>query len=104
MCLAVPGKVLSISEQSPPPDPSVGESEAAAINRIGMVDFQGSQVEISLAFVPEVQVGNWVLVHAGYALNVLDEQEAQETWQYLKQAGVDVELPAEMQQPEAEKL
>ena len=63
--------------------------------RVGTVDFQGSKVEASLAMLPDAVAGDWVLVHAGFALTVLDEQEARETWQTLKEAlGDDVELPA----------
>ena len=54
--------------------------------KIGTVDFQGSRLEVGLVFVPEAQEGDWVLVHAGFALQVLDEQEARETWQYLEEA------------------
>ena len=65
MCLAVPGKILSIS----------GEDTT----RTGVVSFGGAAKEASLAFVPEARVGDYVLVHAGFAISVLDEQEAQET-------------------------
>lgn len=80
MCLAVPGKIVDVK----------AADELSAGGQRATVDFQGSQVEISLAMTPEAQVGSWVLVHAGFALNVLDEQEAAETWDYLKEAGVDV--------------
>ena len=78
MCLAVPGKIIEIK---PPDDPS-------ALGPVGTVDFQGSQLEVSLAMIPEAVQGDWVLVHAGFALNILDEQEARQTWQYLKAAGL----------------
>jgi hydrogenase expression/formation protein HypC len=78
MCLAVPGKIIEIKENP------TGEAVGAA----GKVDFQGSQVEVGLAFVPEAKVGDWVLVHAGFALNTLDEEEARETWKYLEEAGL----------------
>lgn len=86
MCLAVPGKVIEIQ------DADTGDATA----RVGMVDFQGSQLEVGLAFTPEAQVGDWVLVHAGFALNVLDAEEARETWQYLKEAQLVDDLPSEM--------
>jgi hydrogenase expression/formation protein HypC len=83
MCLAVPGKILSVSETD---DPILG--------RIALVDFQGSRVEASLAMVPEAAAGDWVLVHAGFALTVLDEAEARETFESLRLAlGEDLELP-----------
>lgn len=79
MCLAVPGKVVAIRE-----------TDAEDVTgKTGTVDFQGSRLEVGLVFVPEAQEGDWVLVHAGFALAVLDEQEARETWQYLEEA----ELP-----------
>jgi hydrogenase expression/formation protein HypC len=85
MCLAVPGKIIEIK------DNPTGE----AIGASGTVDFQGSQVEVGLAFVPEAKLGDWVLVHAGFALNTLDEEEARETWKYLEEAGL-AEAPDEM--------
>ncbi len=85
MCLAVPGKLLEI----------VASNEAAPTSAVGTVDFQGTRVEVGLAFTPEAKVGDWVLVHAGFALSVLDEAEALETWSYLKAAGV-AELPPEV--------
>lgn len=78
MCLAVPGKVLSISEPTAP-----GEARTAK------VDFQGSRMTACLTLVPEAHEGDWVLVHAGYAIQTLDEEDALETWKYLEAAGVD---------------
>jgi hydrogenase expression/formation protein HypC len=83
MCLGVPGKILSIDE------PGQGSKE-----RIGAVDFQGSQVCVSLAMLPEAEVGNWVLVHAGYGLTLLNEEEAAETWDWLDRAELVNEMPA----------
>jgi hydrogenase expression/formation protein HypC len=74
MCLAVPGKILSIS----------GAAEDPA-GRVAVVDFHGTQVEVSLAMALEASLGDWVLVHAGYAIAVLDEQQAQETWACLQE-------------------
>ncbi len=82
MCLAVPGKILTVTKNDD--DPLGGLT--------GTVDFQGSRVEVSLAMIPEAKVGDWVLVHAGFALTVLDEAEAMETWDYLRQAGLDETL------------
>jgi hydrogenase expression/formation protein HypC len=84
-CLAVPGKIIEIKTAEPLP----------ATGAIGTVDFQGSRLDVSLAFVPEARQGDWVLVHAGFALNVLDEQEAAETWKYLEEAEF-AEMPEEM--------
>lgn len=83
MCLAVPGKVLEIRENAA--DPALGST--------GVVDFQGSTLEASLVFTPEARQGDWVLVHAGFALRVLDEQEAMETWKYLQPEDLE-DLPA----------
>ena len=74
MCLGVPGKVLSI-EQHP-----LGMT-------MGKVSFGGVAKEICLAYVPEVQVGDYVIVHAGFALNRLDEAEAMEVFELLKEMG-----------------
>ncbi|MBP7935629.1 MAG: HypC/HybG/HupF family hydrogenase formation chaperone [Phycisphaerae bacterium] len=82
MCLAVPGKIVEIRSEGDGPG-----------GNVGIVDFQGTRVEVGLAFTPDASPGDWVLVHAGYALNVLDEQEAAETWQYLKEAEVVDEVP-----------
>ena len=71
MCLAIPGNILSI--------------EGEELTRVGKVSFSGVLVDVSLAYVPEATVGQYVIVHAGYALNVLDEHEAQETLAYLEQ-------------------
>jgi hydrogenase expression/formation protein HypC len=73
MCLAVPGKVLEI--------------DRAAAPLMGTVDFAGVQKQICLEWVPEVRIGNYVIVHVGFALNTVDEQEAEETLRMLKQMG-----------------
>jgi hydrogenase expression/formation protein HypC len=73
MCLAVPGKVVEIA----------GEGEL----RMGRVDFSGVTREACLAYVPEVRVGDYVLVHVGFALQRLDEQAAMETLQALAEIG-----------------
>lgn len=83
MCLAVPGKVIAIRE----------DDDHHAVGRVGTVDFQGSRLEVGLAFTPDVALGDWVLVHAGYALSVLDEEEARQTWQYLHEAELVDQVP-----------
>ncbi len=72
MCLAVPGKILSIDETDP-------------ITRMAKVDFGGVVKEISLAYLPEAQVGQYVIVHVGFAISILDEEEALKTLQYLEE-------------------
>ena len=84
MCLAVPGKILDIEEAAD--DPITG--------RVATVDFRGSQVSASLAMTPEAGVGDYVLVHAGFAIAQLDEDEARETWESIKEAlGDNFQLP-----------
>ncbi len=80
MCLGVPGQILRVH-------PADKGAESLAC-----VDFQGSQVEVSLSLVPGAQAGDWVLVHAGYALTLLDQAEAAETWRWLEMAEVAREL------------
>lgn len=71
MCLAIPGKVVSIS----------GED---ALTRMGRIDFPGVIKQASLAYVPEVVVGDYVIVPVGFALSKVDEAEAQKVFEYLK--------------------
>ncbi len=73
MCLAVPGKIVSILPSEEP------------LFKSGKVSFDGVIREINLAAVPEAQVGDYVLVHVGMALNVVDEEEALKTLEYLKE-------------------
>lgn len=71
MCLAIPGRVISI------------ENEADATLRSAKVDFGGVQKDVSLAFTPEASPGDYVLVHVGFALSVVDEVEAQKIFEDL---------------------
>ncbi len=68
-----------------------GENSSLEPNAIGMtmgkVSFGGVAKEVCLAYVPEAQVGDYVIVHAGFALNKLDEQEANEVFELLRQMG-----------------
>lgn len=73
MCLAIPGKVISIEES---PD---------QIFKMGVVSFDGINREVNLAMVPEVKVNDYVLVHVGVAIQTLDEEEAMKTMEYLKE-------------------
>jgi hydrogenase expression/formation protein HypC len=86
MCLGVPGKIVEIIEESP-----LGMTMAK-------VSFGGIAKEICLAYVPEAGVGDYVIVHAGFALNVIDEQEAMEVFEMLKEMEELAELEAS--QPE----
>ena len=85
MCLAVPGKIVAVWEDADAGDP--------AVTRTATVDFQGNQIQASLAAVPEAAVGDWVLVHAGFAITIMDEDEARETFETLAEALGDVPLP-----------
>ena len=72
MCLGVPGKVVQI-DQSNPDFP------------MAKVSFSGVVKEVCLAYTPEATVGDYVVVHVGFALSRLDEDEAQEIFRYLKE-------------------
>lgn len=74
MCLAIPGKIIELTHADDP------------IKRSGVIDLQGSQIEVNLALVPTATKGSWVLVHAGYAIEELEEDAAKETWHWLKEA------------------
>lgn len=75
MCLAIPGKLLSIT------------SQLDETFRQGKVSFGGITKEVNLSMVPEAQVGDYVLVHVGVAIGRVDEEEAKITFDYLKQMG-----------------
>ncbi len=74
MCLAVPAKILSISSDDP-------------IMRLGRVDFGGIVKEVNLAYVPEGRIGDYVLVHVGFAITVIDEAEAARVFEHLREIG-----------------
>jgi hydrogenase expression/formation protein HypC len=79
MCLGVPGRIIEIY--------------TAGGLQMGKIDFGGVTREACLSYVPEAQVGDYTLIHVGFALNVISEQEAQETLELLRQiAGIDAEL------------
>ena len=67
MCLAVPARLIDRTDQA-----------------TGTVDLHGTRIEVSVALVPEVSVGDWVLVHAGFAIAQLDEAEAEATFAVLE--------------------
>ena len=84
MCLAIPGKIESITGDDP-------------LVRMGKVNFGGVLKEASLAYVPEAKVGDYVIVHVGFALSVVDEAEAHKVFEYLKQMDELDELKAEVE-------
>ena len=85
MCLAIPGKLLEIT------------SELDETFRMGKVSFGGVKKEVSLALVPEAKVNDYVMVHVGAAISVVDEEEAKKTFEVLSQLGEldDLEHPPE---------
>ena len=82
MCLAVPGQIVSIEGTDP-------------ILRSGRVKFGGIVKNVNLSCVPEADVGDYVLVHVGVAINTIDEDEAQQVFQYLRQMRDREELGAD---------
>ena len=80
MCLAIPGKVIEVYDRQG--------------LRMAKVLFGGISRETCLEHVPEAQVGSYVLVHVGFALSVIDEQEAEKTFELFRQMGQLGELDA----------
>jgi len=74
MCLAIPGKIERISGDDP-------------LTRMGKVNFGGILKEASLAYVPEANVGDYVIVHVGFAISVVDKEEAERTYALLESMG-----------------
>jgi hydrogenase expression/formation protein HypC len=85
MCLGVPGKVETIWD--------------VAGTRMATVDFGGIRKEVCLAYVPEVEVGDYTVVHVGFAITKLDEESALESLRLFEQIGaLDAELRPEFPQ------
>ena len=80
MCLAIPGRILSMTDDDP-------------IMRTARVDFGGVVKEINLAFTPEAGPGDYVLVHVGFAITVIDDLEAAKVFEHLERIG---EIEAEL--------
>jgi len=81
MCLGIPGKLVEVYSQDDLP--------------MGKVEFGGITRETCLAYTPEAEVGDYVIVHVGFAISRLDEAEAQEIFSYLDQISVMAELEDE---------
>lgn len=82
MCLGIPGKVIEITETNG--------------IRMGRVDFSGIQKEVCLAYLPEIEVGDYTIVHVGFAITQLDEASALETLALFEEMGkLEEELLAE---------
>ncbi|HVJ15706.1 MAG TPA: HypC/HybG/HupF family hydrogenase formation chaperone [Polyangiaceae bacterium] len=73
MCLGIPGEIQSITE---------------GVLRSGRVSFGGVVKEVCLAYVPEAQIGDFVIVHAGFAITRLDRERAERVFSYLDELGV----------------
>ncbi len=80
MCLAIPSKIVEIN------------------NNMGKIDVAGVQREASLLLLEDPQVGDWVIVHAGFAIQKIDEATAQESLRYLREAA---QLLVEDEDPDA---
>jgi hydrogenase expression/formation protein HypC len=79
MCLAIPGKVLEIDRTSEPV--------------MGRVSFAGMQKRVCLEWIPDVQIGEYVVVHVGFAISRMNEAEAKKTLTFLEQiASIEEEL------------
>lgn len=74
MCLAVPGQVLQIDDSNP-------------ALKMAKVSFGGINKDVCVEFLPEVKIGDYVLVHVGFALNTIDEKDAEETLKILREMG-----------------
>ncbi|MCB9077960.1 MAG: HypC/HybG/HupF family hydrogenase formation chaperone [Anaerolineaceae bacterium] len=74
MCLGVPGKVVDIYEQFG--------------TRMGRVDFDGIVKEVCLAYLPEIEVGDYTIIHVGFAISKLDEEEAHKTLALFRELGL----------------
>ena len=83
MCLAIPGKVVEIYDRKG--------------LRVSKVEFGGITREVCLEYVPEATLGDFVLVHVGFALSVIDAEEAARTYEILEQMGqlAELEVPQE---------
>jgi hydrogenase expression/formation protein HypC len=82
MCLAVPGKIVSIEGDDP-------------ILREGKVNFGGVVKRVNLSLVPEAKIGDYVVVHVGLALSIVDEEEAKQVFEFLKTLGELSEIEGE---------
>jgi hydrogenase expression/formation protein HypC len=71
MCLGIPGKITEIYEKDS--------------LKMAKIDFGGIAKEVCLAYIPEAQVGNYALIHVGFAITLMDEEEAQETLKLIKE-------------------
>jgi hydrogenase expression/formation protein HypC len=72
MCLAIPGEIISVTGDDP-------------LTRTGRVRFGGIVKAVNLAYVPEATIGDYVIVHVGFAISIVDGQEAARVFEYLRE-------------------
>jgi len=72
MCLGVPGKIISLTQHD-------------SLLRMGVVDFSGLKKEVNLTYLPEAKIGDYVIVHVGFAISCIDPTAAAETFRYLQE-------------------
>jgi hydrogenase expression/formation protein HypC len=86
MCLGVPGKITSIYEQNG--------------LRMGVIDFGGVYREACLSYVPEADIGDYTVIHVGFAISLLSEEDAHETLEMLREImDLEEEIGPEMEAP-----
>ncbi len=90
MCLGVPGQVVEVVHNE------IGIP-------MGKVDFSGVVKEVCFAYTPEVEAGEWVVVHVGFAISKIDEAEAKKVFQYLAEIGELLDLQDEAAAAQAQK-
>ncbi len=88
MCLAIPGKIVGITGDDP-------------LTRMGRIDYGGVVKEVSMAYVPEAAVGDYVIVHVGFAISRVDEEEAHKVFEYLREMNELGDLEDEDRDPAA---
>jgi hydrogenase expression/formation protein HypC len=76
VCLAIPGQILEVVDES---------------NRLARVDVAGVQRNVNIGLLDDVGVGDWVLIHVGFAISQVDEEEARATRDLLERMGTDYE-------------
>ena len=79
MCLAVPGRIISVEGDDP-------------LLRSARVDFSGVVKQVNLAYVPDARIGDYVLVHVGFAIETIDEHEARQVFEFLRSMGELAEI------------
>ncbi len=79
MCLAIPGEIKELLNSEP-------------LKRTGLVDFGGTTREINLSMVPDAKIGDYVIVHAGIALNIIDRDEAAQTLKMIDEIGKNMDF------------